>query len=641
MEGTPGIYQDTLYHMAKKIIQPDDREIGNRARQMARQLKGRVFAGRAGIYIVRGMPEFEKLYYSLKNLRKPPGPEEAPTPVDLGFPSSQISRVSRKGLASRGRALQKWRSILQDYDQPRKKKSRDRERYRRWRGEIDEISLVLENLWNILRQRERSGAIPDFPYILPVQSGAIVCGKQGLTEQPIWEWLHRLVAWIAGERAAERFFESVSPLLDYSAGVVERDALKHAISKLQALDRQEQAPVSPGAAAAVREVVEKLPDSILDSEIIELPRRPRDIVIGRVIESCRKALKRFTPPPSLISAAAALCATDGASSPLPHLLLLPGGHDYIRQRKRVIFDFYSERSKPGYQLLLKSFNDMSGIFPCIFGRHVDVPIVRTLRLLLAAGADTGDIVWIIRRFSSVEFPSLTQVHNLGAAGLSPDGLRMLVEGLEEAGLREEDGGELDLYVIVNRMITRGSSDVVDALAEWVVMMNPEAFRPDLAAWCWRCLDQIIILESSDRRFRAKLRNWVHTPSEGEMKGIPDDISGEVSFWLGKLASYQQMCGQEPRPTGTLKKLLFRRRKISRQIDYLNSIKGTEEFNHKLEARLRSLEDSLQSNDRPGEGRLIRKVQEICARTALEALNHTASIESRRIWKSSQIVQGQA
>ena len=225
--------------MAKRRIQPSDAEIAQRARDLARQIPGRVFVSQDGIYLVRGTPDFRKLCQCLAGLSRPPNVSAGPTPMDLGFSPNQIAVLNGGRLSAWGRGLQKWRKILDDYEKPRQKTTERRQKYRRWKDEIDQISHDLERLWQTFRRWEAGDPITGAPYVRVAVAGAD-SDTAAWSVDPLWSWLERLVVWIAGEAAGHRFHRSLEPVAGNGGLFEKRRHFTKALPRLKALEGREQ-----------------------------------------------------------------------------------------------------------------------------------------------------------------------------------------------------------------------------------------------------------------------------------------------------------------------------------------------------------------------------------------------------------------
>ena len=96
--------------MAKVREQPEDRDRIVPARKTCLRLRGRVYAGSTGVYVVTGKPDFSRLLDCLTDHLN----YEGWTPSTLGFSSGQTQKISKTYLTEAGRALNKWQKVLED-----------------------------------------------------------------------------------------------------------------------------------------------------------------------------------------------------------------------------------------------------------------------------------------------------------------------------------------------------------------------------------------------------------------------------------------------------------------------------------------------------------------------------------------------
>jgi len=603
--------------MAKKRIQTKDEEIARRAIDLARQVSGRLFASQDGIYVVSGMPDFRKLRHCLAGFSRPPEDSGTPTPNDLGFAPIQIAPLTTERLAAWGRGLQKWRKILNDYEKPRQKTSERRQKYRQWRKEIDHLSRVLEQLWQTFRQWESGQAVPGAPYV-PQCCAATPAGGAGLARdrfaEPLWDWLERLVVWLAGPSAGRRFNDSLRPFAESRAARENRELFVHAFPRLRSLLDRRGSFSNPEMAAAVRKVLSGVPEDLRAQFGLQVPKRPHDVHIEAIVSACEIAVKGELPPAALVGSAAALCATDGAAALVPHCLLSQNSPRSLDDRAMAFTKLSDQQCEKGYESLLQVVGEMEDV------SRLDL---EPIRQFLVAGVESDDIQWAIRNLRC-------EAGNLAAKGLSPRSFRTLASVLSRAGLINP---EKDLDDIAEKVAERGSMKIVDAFAQWLSSINAKAVDANLAKWALNCLSQLLVLEGLSPALRDILRRWADPPlSRYQDTPLTAGLSPEARAWLARLSYYQELCGQQPALPKSIARMLTSDDREAIELEYLRQASSRGELNESMSARLRLLQGRATTTRTGNDQRVQRQAQEVCAHIALEAVQHLASREGRRVWQ---------
>ena len=134
--------------MAKVREQPEDRDRIVRARKTCLRLRGRVYAGSTGVYVVTGKPDFSRLLNCLTDHSDYDGW----TPSTLGFSSGQIQRISKTHLIEVGRALNKWQKVLEDKDARKTRTKANAKEIKEWKKETPETAKRLKLLHELLKE---------------------------------------------------------------------------------------------------------------------------------------------------------------------------------------------------------------------------------------------------------------------------------------------------------------------------------------------------------------------------------------------------------------------------------------------------------------------------------------------------------
>lgn len=600
--------------MAKRTIQPNDEEIARRARDLARQISGRVFVSRGGLYLVDGSPDFSKLSHCLAGLTHLPQGTDAPTPMDLGFSPHEITLLDGNRLSSWGRGLQKWRKILDDYEKPRQKTTERRQKYRRWKDEIEQLSRNLEALWQIVRKWEAGDQIDGAPYVRVPAAGPEY-QTAGSFSEPLWNWLEQLVVWIAGEPAGRRFHLSLESLVDNPDLAEKRRNFASALPRLEALHQRLQELSEKAMAKAVREVVVGIPEGIRRDFGFSIPNRRDNLYVDALVAACRCAAADSLPPP-LVGYAAALCATDGAESPLPAWIFLSCNKETTDARLSAIRALYDEHGKAGYEKLLGSLPYISGV------SNEDFSVIRQFA---AVGVVAHDIAWGLQNLT-------WRVRELAAKGLSPRPFRVLISALEQVGVTLESLRAPDISDVVEKVAERGSTSIVEAFAMWLSSLAPGMLDASLARWAWNCLYQSLTLGSASPAFRDALDHWAEPPTFHASNPLFAAVPSEARIWLSRLIYYRELCGKPTALPDSVVKTLGLDDRKNRELEYLRKARDDGRLNQRMAARLALLERPDDPVRAPSAMRLIKQLQEVCAHTALEAIKHLTHREGHRVWE---------
>lgn len=263
-------------------------QIGRRTRVIARSLAGRIYASPTKLWLVHGRPDLKKLLERLASTESAAG-LAALRPEELGFRASDLVPISVTGLASRGRALQKWRKIVDD-QRGLARKAEIRRRHERWRSEIDSLDERLRWLFGLM-QSSRPEATIQGPFLLVPQE---LAGRDAILNAfgksrslaPVLESVAGLVYWIGGARPLQRFLESLRPLLDDAGGTKKEKSGFRAIHAMAALCVGDQSDLiyppnfvreSLDSAAHCRAIVAEVGNPAYDEMVAAIAKFPSGI----------------------------------------------------------------------------------------------------------------------------------------------------------------------------------------------------------------------------------------------------------------------------------------------------------------------------------------------------------------------------
>ena len=613
--------------MRNKETRPTNEEIGQRARDLARQASGRLFVSQDGLYLVRGMPKFEKLRLCLGDISGPPLASEAPTPLELGFTPKQISPLSAEQLTAWGRGLQKWRKILDSHDKSGQKAS-NRRKHQHWKGEVEALSHTLEHLWETLRLWEDGKPIQGQPY--PHKNANAVgsgeCESKKIRNiDPLWEWHEELVAWLAGPKARLRFRESLRPYWERTTDD-DLNCVTKALERVIAIGRMGRRRVECGDDISddLAEAISAIPKDIKKDFRIRLDS---DTPIRILIEDLEAILSTsLMPTTRQLGSAAALCAFDRENIPIPFWFLSPCAREAHYARIQWFRALYCEHGKAGYDQLLMLISDNQQI---PWHRYDPERAASATRQFLRAGINQIDIFWALENLEE-------SCIDLAEKGLSPRPFRLLADILERAGL---DTSHLSPFNSALRGIVRKVSGgtgkaVVEAFAVWLNALDPRALDAGIAKWAWFTLCDLVVLEGASPTVRNRLMEWADPPVAEEKNDSPVvNVSDDIAIWASRLGYYQQMCGKQQRLPRSVNKMLEVEDRETHELRHLRKAREAGELKNGMADRLELLESREQVSQPVPERRILKKIQEACAHCALEAVGQLANDEGRHLWKA--------
>lgn len=392
------------------------------------------------------------------------------------------------------------------------------------------------------------------------------------------------------------------------------------LPRLKSLQKRADSLSAKAIANAVRKIVNSIPMDIRVEFDFSLPSRARDFHIESIIDNCIKAANNhLLLPPQLVVAAAILCATDGATAPLPEWLFHSNGESGIGDmRIDAIWELYDQHLKTGYEKLLCALQDMPSI-------HYD--FFRITRKFLVNGEDVNSILWT---FQNLRYHLADKI---AEAGLSPQPFRSLISALGKAGLTIDSlkDGDNNLYNLVELVCKKKSMDIIKTFAMWLQSLETGTLNLNLARWAWNSLFHLLILANASPNFRAKVKLWAKPPKTDVLNTLVGDAPPEVYPWLSQLSYYQELCGKEPTLPKTVSKMLNQADRQRQQIEYLRKMRDAGQLFKQATAKLELFETRDCVSHKPAVGRLLKHLREVCAHTALEAVSHLTWRESQRIW----------
>jgi len=629
------------------------REIGLRARSLARGLDGRVFWSDSGLLLVSGEPDFDDLLSCLEGIKKAPEVWQAPTPRQLGFPPTAIMVLTRTELATRGRALQKWRSIRESEMAKRHGAGRRRE-LDSWGTEIEALEVQLANIYRWCGAFEAGDGLVGSPYLLDeahdVAIASLVAGiERTASVLPSFSSMMRLAGWLAGADAVRRLvagFSGAQVALDEAGrrmrfqqllsmalslgihpGCVSgrfRRFIDEKSSELDALD--EDASLWTSFARKMTSLFDGLPvgtafsfgtiDGLLKGDagdFDEFHSSKWDLLL----RSYNEIHRVFAAPllgelaPSMV----ALVVCDQSDVPLPVDLFLLGLFNGNRQAAvvEVLHEFRSTSSYPA-------------LIDCI-GRHVwmDAATIVGVAQLLDAAAKIDDINWFLERYSWI----------IAMYG------RMKIDLGPVRGFLEYFGGSV--HVDYNEQCERllrsigeiGSSKILASVLGWIRKLGTIRQRSHFVAPLFSVIIEASTLAKRLPSLHRFLQRWTNPPLRCEpITECPPGIPDEAKTWLGRQAFYLELAGETPKIPKSIRTMLDTGVTSDRELAYLAGRAQSGTLSVEQRQRFERLQTKGAKTSVFGPKmcrRLVRKARECCAIAALATLKNELKSATKSLW----------
>lgn len=612
--------------MPKTRVQPKDEEIGYRVRRQARQLSGRVAVFAGELCLVDRKPDFTKLCRSLVRLSSSGAYTQGLQINDLGFSSSDLVRISRNGLATRGRALQKWRKIIDDRDALRKQKTETRRKVEGWKLEVDSLSSQLEHLLRTLHSLESGkivemGSIILAPSEIPVWKEFLIRHRRILAQHDAWEWLARVVFWLNGPRAAEIFASTLTGYIEGERFVRIRDLVEKIDGRMKLIfDTFELKKPEIRLSKLISSVEKLLADLPAD---VEPPRRLDGSFSDATSRAREVSAIQFAhaemPDIEVVACLASFCALNPATRDLPpRIIVWLNAAPKSSIREEWIAKVFKYSDSPCINQLLE-FLDSAVL------RQVAPDEIDPVRELLTIGVTVDDVNWL-------RDPAQRLLWQFAEKKISPAPIRGFLELLDvyDASLPEHVRNDF-----VEKLYETADLTGIEALNRWLALASDKALTPALLSSLRSMALLIANAGKFNPRFRQKLAEWaVGKAKAGLMPNPPDDLDPSTRAALDRLAFYQQMSGQTPAQTKSILSLVPSRDSVHEEAEYLRGLERTGALAADAKKRLSTLERAEFVLSDQTLRKLQRQIEKVCAVQALDALRHIVDDAWRSSWRET-------
>ena len=605
-------------------------DIGRRTRSHGRTLLARVYLTDKSILLVRGSVDPD-LFRKFLCPDDESIPAETPNPGQLGFSNSDVIPLSRGGLASRARSIQRWRNWVEKRIAGRTSPAELRELRAEWQ-ELELLGGRVAELHDLIGEIiPQSSPFWLEPEVEQSLIDLMARRLAGLHVTKVVSELARMICWLKSLKEAGRFIDSVREGLLTISQFHQREAIlrfKNQIIHLQSLTSETGLNQSETREIArlrrnqfvnggrirdsqliqeLRHLFASLPESVKSSDQIYLPSRDRDIDLQITLDRTLKVLDEWPkqPEPDSIRWLALFCLTDNSTIPISWAGFARHVSYYNFMR-----EFWKNRLEQAYEDVLKHLNDIEPYLNPDEARN-----------FMVTGGDLEDLKWL--NDQGLYDPYKT---NYGAA-VKP--FRSIVTWLRtfEASLTDDD-----CEVLWNSIASEKGCHLVESIARflgWMTRPNRQQVGEITG------LVQTLSHPSLSRSLIDRMHSWANPPKRSRLPaGCPDNLPAEITLEVRRLAFYQRMAGQQARIPGSIRNIFEARSRQITELEHLKSLGAKASPSQSLRLSHLSIRigktEELESRSKE---RILRQIREVSVITALTAARELIRDEISRWWLS--------
>ncbi len=358
----------------------------------------------------------------------------------------------------------------------------------------------------------------------------------------------------------------------------------------------------------LRKSFEALPSMAKSPDRIYLPSRERDINLELTLHRTNETLNSLPQIQSIFSLnwLAVFCLTDNSKTPIPW-----GETFTLRTEYNIyLYELWKTRFQPGYEQVLENFNDIAPDWE-----------LEEARQFLGTGASMEDLEWFTEHDVYRDYDS-----RYGAAAKP---FRKIVEWLQKHDAEFTDN---DIDTFWKSIASEAGCALIESLARFLSWMRGPSLQQvgEITGLIRTFSDPSLSKPLIDR-----LRSWANPPARSRLPaGYPDNLPGEITPEIRRLAFYQRMAGQQARIPGSIRSILGTRSRQIAETEHLKKL-GAEATRSQL-LRLEHLENKLNESeicDTRSKERILRQIREVTVLTALSAAKAIIRNEISRCWIS--------
>lgn len=546
---------------------------------LARTLHKRLYISATGrILIASGAVSYSTLVEALKRCERIPGAANSPSPTELGVSGSD-GEFSPALLHDIGRALNRWKIELGQELSRRPAGRRKAEELIREQREVARLETKLADLRRVCTCVQRREAIGSAYFLDSVDEDllkSILAAHHGVgPDLAHIGWQARIVYWLSGQRATERFFDALRRL--FADHVVE--------SPYEPLRRFGEIVATLKlriGKESLRQLVSELKKHLqkLSPEIVKAGRfssrhsgKPFSEHCDLLIAGCAELMQmenlgHHHHAPATV---AAVAASDGCAIAIPLRDFDGSSRKSSFSRKfRTLQALAEQIGKPGYSLLLASIEKLPKA-PAAY--ELDL-----LRQSLAKGNRLDDVLWAVDQ-------GLMEL--LFRSHLKISGFRRLFSRFDQCGVPLTSS---ETYRLVQELGHKPQLAPIVAWLDWVGSVGAAALRP-------RLLHTLRI--SFWDRFLPSIRQagWFEQFSDVLAAIRRTKNRCDAASLLARISVYQKVVGRKNAIPKSLRDILERRPRFQLELAHLHNLRASGALTESARLRLAWLETEAHRDEK--------------------------------------------
>jgi hypothetical protein len=566
---------------------------------LARTLHKRLYVNVEGrIFIAQGEIAYPKLVAALKRHARAPTTAEAPSPLDLGVSGSD-GELPRSLLHDVGRAIHRWRLELAEELAHRPVDRRKTEQLIREQREIARLETSLADVrrWSDLLNSggEPTGAPFFLDSVAELELQAAVNADRCIGLNPMLiAWQARIVFWLSGKRATERFLVALKGLFSSCLAESPYDQLRGFQKAVVAMKMRSESESTGHLVSEIARHVQRLAPEVVRAGKFSSRLRGRTFIehCDLLLASCAELLRRDNLCRNHVAPAtvAAIAAADGCSAAIPIRAFVNAARkSHLAQQLRTLEALAVQIGKPGYEALLLAIEKLPKA-PSEF--QFDV-----LRCALADGNSLADVMWAFEQ----DLISVLTESNLKIASA-----RRLSGAFAQRGLPLNSG---QLYTLAQGIQDKTHQAAVEAWLKWLSSVRPRALKP---------LVKKSLLTAFWKRYLPSVRQagWFEHLTDCLKAARRTKNPHDASVLLERIACYQELAGRKDAAPKSLRKLLDCQDRQARELDHLRALQASGQLADSARLRLLWLENEAKKYT--ATGKLRRTAEEAFILLGLEA-----------------------
>ncbi|QDU56761.1 hypothetical protein [Aeoliella mucimassa] len=564
-------------------------------RRRARQLNARVFASPDGrLLLVRGNVDSGNMFRQLSHVDDP---SQHPTNLaSLGFPASAYEELSEATLVSASRALTNWRRLVDH----QLRSGRRNQRHQAEAAEVEHLERRLHQLHTWKRMANTAQLTSSSPWLLDESQQRTLADM--LEESPStlleeYQWIARIVFWLAGKCACRRFTQTLAVITldDHDTELCEQ--LRRTLGELHIWQNRCLTENRRELQNELQIWTTQLGHDLILRARLAFPFKKHTLfsVLQQNIVRCRQALREVgvRSKHRVVAAVATIVANDNAIAPLPQRLL----SHWIQKDNEgniayLVNELIAESKTPGYARMLRAMETL----PSRAFEQITFVCQQ-----LAARRSLDDIAWAL---------NVSLDHYIYEPRFDIGRLRRLIVTLESAGVTQ---ARSQLYVFVDNRKTSERYDSLFQFANWVASLPKAVRTPRICKLIWTVLHDFVFPGLEVFHRERVLYTW------SDQAAVPRGLAAEaLQAWSDKLQALPR--STDGKPAALLKQVRCDQAgdKRQRELHYLRQLHDDGLATEAQLARLHHLQHSPQTND-TYERKALRRVQVSVVHASLELL----------------------